>query len=208
MLTRRGNDPWAETLEGLHTPAWWTGLRLVAADGWNTVYRVRLRQIAGLQSSTGNQRIPAGNAEIHDRPGFPLMANECEWTQVSGDWHPLPFAVPATMASLTGMELVVTPTDNAPRDLITSVKIGFQEMPQLRETDRYLFCDDDGRVVHMWDGRRQVCGTPQEGSEPEWRSLHTVVPTMKWLMHMPWLDEPFCIHAWDERVPMRGRQQV
>lgn len=189
MLTHRGAEPWSETLVGLHTPAWWTGLRLSAADGWNTIYRVRLRK-------------------LHDQPGFPGVPNDCEWTQVSGDWHPLPFALPATMATVMGMELTVTPTANAPAGLITSVKISFQEMPGLRERDRYLFCDHDGCVVHMWNGRHRTWGTPTEGDQPQWQQLHTVVPTMKWLCHMPWADMPFCIHAWDERVPMRQEPPV
>lgn len=188
MLTHRGADAWGETLAGLHTPAWWTGLRLVAAGGWNTVYRVKLRK-------------------IWNQPGFPFIPNECEWTQVSGDWHPLPYALPAKMATLMGLELVISPTENAPAGLITSVKISFQELPDLREKDRYLFCDDEGRLVHMWNGRHQSWGTPDEGEQPLWRQLHTVVPTMKWLLHMPWNDQPFCIHDWNERVPMQPQLQ-
>ena len=190
MLTHRGNNPWSETLEGLHTPAWWTGLRLAAAEGWNTIYRVKLR----IRDS--------------EQAGFPFAARECEWTQVSNDWHPLPFPIPASMATTMGLELYVRPTDNAPPSLITSVKIAFQEMPALRDNDRYLFCDHDGAPVHVWDGRHRAWGTPEEGFQPQWRQLHVVVPTMKWLRHMPWGDQPFCIHAWDERVPLRPQPQT
>ena len=190
MLTRRGGDPWSETLEGLHTPAWWTGVRLTAAEGWNTVYRVKLRMRGS------------------ERPGFPAFAGECEWTQVSSDWHPLPFPIPASMATSMGLELYVKPTDNAPDSLITSVKIAFQEMPALDDHDRYLFCDHDGSLVHVWNGRHRTWGTPEEGYQPLWRQLYTVVPTMKWLLHMPWDNLPFCLHDWNEHVPLRPAVQT
>lgn len=184
MLTRSGASPWSETLTGLHMPAWWTGLRLAAAEGWNTIYHVKLRM-------------------RDERPGFPFATRECEWTQVSGDWHPFPWALPAMMATTMGLELFITPVNNAPAHLVTAVKIAFQEMSGLLERDRYLFCDDDGALVQVWDGRHRTWGTPKEGEEPQWRALHVVIPTTKWLRHMPWADQPFCVHAWDERVPMR-----
>lgn len=179
MLTHTGSVAWSETLEGLHVPAWWTGLRLVAADGWNTAYRVRMI-------------LPNGQLPF---PG-------AEWTQVSGDWHPFPWPLPAQMATAMGLQLIIKPTQTVPARLATAVKIAYQEMPLMLERDHYLFCDDEGELVLQWNGSAQTWGTPELGAPPAWRSLHTVVPTTKWLRHMPWPGTPFCVHEWAERVPM------
>lgn len=183
MLTHRGADPWAESLFGLHVPAWWTGLRLTAAEGWNTVYRVCLRS--------------------RDRAGLPYQPQECAWTQVSGDWHPLPWALPASMASVMGLELLITPVDNAPPDLVTSVRIAFHELGQLSEQDRLIFCDDRGQPVHMWNGQQLLWGTPEEGERPDWREIHAIVPNMKWLLHMPWDNRYVRLNSWNDWIQLR-----
>ncbi len=181
MLTRNGADPWTETLEGLHTPAWWTGLLLTATEGPNVIYHVKLRMRNG-------------------RPGMPFAGHECMWTQTSGTWRPFPWALPATMATSMGLEVVITPVDGV---ATTAVKIAFQEMSGLLERDHYLFCDDEGTLVQLWDGRHHTWGTPEEGHAPKWRALHVVVPPTKYLLHTRWNDEPFCVHAWNEQVPLR-----
>lgn len=183
MLTHAGCDQWSETLVGLHVPAWWTGLRLTAAGGWDTTYRVRLRR-------------------LHNLPAFPDAGADfaCEWVQKSGDWCPLPWALSASMATHGGLFLEITPTANVPNNLVTSVRIGFHELPQLLDADRYLFCDDNGELVQMWNGIHKTWGTRVQGDQIQWTCHHVVVPTTKWLLHHAWDDRTHRPNDWAHRI--------
>lgn len=186
MLTHSGAEPWTETLVGLHVPAWWTGLRLTAAEGWNTVYNVRLRF----------------RSRDDEGVGLPSQPEECQWTQTSGDWHPLPWALPASMASHMDLELLVTPVDNIPAGLVTSVRIAFHELGQIQDYDSLFFCNDQGRPVHMWHGRERCWGTPTEGNHPEWRRIHAIVPSMRWLLQVPWDDRYLRLNSWNDQIAL------
>lgn len=190
MLTHSGSSQWKETLVGLHVPAWWTGLRLTAAEGWDTTYRVRLRR-------------------FHDLPAFPDAGADfsCEWVQKSGDWHPFPWALPASMATTGGFFLEITPTENVPNNLITSVRICFHELPRLLDADRYLFCDDNGVLIQMWNGIQKTWGTPIQGDQIQWQCHHVVVPTLKWLLHHAWDDRTHRPNDWAHGVPLNGRPE-
>ena len=191
MLTHSGSYQWSETLVGLHVPAWWTGLRLTAAGGWDTTYRIRLRLRLHMQ-------------------GPAAYAGDCEWVQKSGDWHPLPWALPASMATSMNLHLEITPTANAPNNLVTAVRIGFHEQPQLADTGRYLFCDENGELVQLWNGGQRAwgapgfdAGDPLQGPPPVIRD-YVVVPTMKWLLHHDWDDRTHRPNDWAHRVPLNG----
>jgi hypothetical protein len=85
---------------------------------------------------------------------------------------------------------------------IYSLRVAYQDMPYLPVNDRYLFIEN-GDVHHVWNGRRKAWGNRTEGTEPVWRTFHTIVPTMARLISGAALNNvaPFCIHAWDESVP-------
>ena len=184
MLTRAGAGPWPETLSGLHTGSWWTGVRLTAAGeaagAPGQHYRVQLLDSGG-------------------KAPFPEDARACVWEQRSGEWEPLPWPIPADLATARGFHLVVEPLAPVRESLTTSVRIAFYDLPD-NEPHRYIFVATDGTPRLLWDGVRSLWGTPFEGVEPIWRTFHTVVPPLaRILSNQPWLENrPYCCHGWDD----------
>lgn len=164
-------------MNDLHESAWWTGLRLTAYPHSNAPLRVQL----------------------HASEGFDFPQVITEWTQIDGEWTPFPYPIPARMAATMKLRLVVQTLNEADITMCAS----FHEMFVLPPNDKYLFVSDTGQVQFYWNGRRRAHGNPESGAEPAWRSVHYVVPTMRFLINSE-SDSPqvFCIHGWDETVPM------
>ena len=186
MMTRMGSAVWVEDLRGLHMGSWWTGLRLTAAGeaGGAPAQRYRVRLVDG-----------TGREPFLEEPGA------CTWEQLSGEWAPLPWPIPADLATSRRFQLVVEPVDPVRPGLATSVRITFHDMP---DKERYIFVAGDGTPRLLWDGGRNVWGTPFEGAEPIWRTFHTVVPPMaRILNNAGWAENrPYCCHGWDDRAQL------
>ena len=165
--------PSRESLDDLHDPAWFTGFR-IASPTYKGTISIRLLKRDGTLAFSLYQDIQA----------------------IVGTWTPFPWPIPAKMASTMGLYVDIPGLDTH----IYSLRIAFQEMPQLSVHERYLFVENN-EVHHCWNGRRKAWGNRVEGAEPVWRTLHTIVPTMAQLISEPWDDsKPFCIHEWNEHV--------
>jgi hypothetical protein len=182
-LNQQHAGTYRETLVGLHEPAWWTGLRLATpANQPPMQFRVRL-------------------LKLHDEPAFKMAADVCTWTQASGEWVQFPWAIPAMMANIMGLQLEITPLDMPAAGAWINTRIAFHEVPDILSYERLLFFNENGKVQHFWDGRQHVWGNPQEGAEPRWQTIHTPVPPSSRLGG--WNDNRlFCIHEWDEVLNM------
>jgi len=128
----------------------------------------------------------------------------CEWVQLNGEWRPFPWAFPAEMAATLGAAVIIRPITEmgVGESVPTAIKIAFQEM-DLPIRECYLFADRRGRLRQLWNGKTQQAGTPNDGAEPVWRTIHTVVPPMDVLLDRDverWQDTPFCVHDWSEIV--------
>jgi len=181
-----------EQLADLHAPAWWSGVRVVMATPTRTLDRahvhVRLMK---------PDRTPA------------IDLGSCDWVQVTNTWTRFPWAIPAAMAKALDLRLEVTLVDdeylasvNEPIHIL--VKTCFHEMPHLPPRDKYLFVNDEGRILHFWNGRQHADGVPPHGDHPGrgdypvWRTVHRVVAPLA-----QWDDATvFCVHEWDEVVPL------
>jgi hypothetical protein len=165
-----------ESLSGLHDPAWWSGIKIAAGD--SQIFRVRLVKSDG-------------------SPAFDCAQNYCEWTQPANIWKRLPWAIPAMMA--TAMDLMVEVSTETQTPIFISIKISFHEMTLLSPRDRYLFMNKEGRIIHQWNGKQRLWGSPVSGDPPTWRTIHRLIPPEQLLER--WDDSKvFCIHEWDEQV--------
>lgn len=164
-----------ESLVGLHEPAWWTGVRIASLDA-NQEFRVEL-------------------LKLHDE--FAIGT----WTQRAGVWTAFPWAIPAKMASLMGLMLRITPLGTNMTTPQYAVRTAFAELSTMPVDERYLFFDETGVVQFYWNGRRQAWGSRSQGAEPQWRSIHMLVPPSSMLEG--WNDNRvFCMHEWSETVPV------
>jgi hypothetical protein len=168
------------SLQRLHEGAWWKGFLVTSIDTPQALLRVVLRRSGGAVA-------------------FDTAEDKCKWTQKPGVWTPLPWPIPAAMATEMGLYLDVSLHSESDTSHL-SMKASFHEVGKAR--DRFLFTDDDGVPVQYWDSSRYTWGNPLAGGPPVWRSLYTVVPTMIRLLR-GWDDNKvFCIHEWNEIVPM------
>ena len=174
-----------EDLGDLHEPAWWSGVRVLVATPNRSldeaVFHVRLMK---------RDRTPA------------IDLASCEWFQTARTWHMFPSAIPAAMATELDLHLEVSLVEDAEitamnEPLYIGLTTCFHEMPYMPPRDSYLFADDDGKILQVWNGRQRVDGTPHRGDHPVWRTIHQVVQP-SWECD---LNKVFCIHAWDEIVP-------
>lgn len=181
-LNEQHAGAYRETLVGLHEPAWWTGVRLTTPNHPQLRFRVRL-------------------LKLHDEPAFRLAADACTWTQQSGEWVKFPWAFPAMMANMMGLQLEITPLDAPEGGVWINTRIAFHEIPDIRAHEPLLFVSANGRVQHYWNGRQHVWGNLDEGAEPRWQTIHIPVPPSSHLAG--WNDNKlFCIHAWNEVLDM------
>ena len=156
-----------EMMTGLHNPAWWTYLRLSSGYMPDAQFRVRFLKADGAPAFTNGS---------------------CTWTQVSGQTHYLPWAIPATLADEMGLHFEITCLETDIATFVTRV-IGFHEMPHLSPYDRYLFVDGSGHIVMAWGGQFR------EWPEPVWGQRHRLVtplaygdPRSRHYYPMGWLE--------------------
>ena len=165
-----------ESLNDLHEPAWWTGVRVATV--------VPMGFYVHLLKGDGT-------------PVIDLATEACTWVQTTHSWVQFPWAIPAGMAKALDMKLEITTIDgSAPfMEVITC----FHELPQMPTNDRYLFTDAEGQLLQVWNGKILKDGTPDRGTPPVWRTLHHIVPPPRLLQN--WTgDTVFCVHEWDETV--------
>lgn len=167
-----GNNSFHEYLLNLHEPAWWTGVRISSLDP-NEEFDVKLGMTDG-----------------------PLT-----WTQRSGAWAPFPWPIPARMADKMGLILEFKSRGTNMSAPQYAVRTAFAELPGMPVDERYLFFDEPGAVQFYWNGKRNAWGTRTKGAEPQWRSIHMLVPPSSMLAG--WNDNRvFCMHEWSETVPV------
>jgi len=181
----------AEDLSDLHEPAWWSGVRVSIATPSqvldDAVFHVRL---------TKRDCTPA------------IDMAPCEWFQTAREWHMFPWLIPAAMGKELNLRLEVALVEDAEISAINeNLYIGlttcFHEMPYMPPRDSYLFVNDEGKILQMWNGRQRVDGVPSFGNHlprgdlPVWRKNHRVIqPSWKWDA-----NKLFCISDWDDIVP-------
>lgn len=152
------------SLANLHTPGWWTGIRISLPE--DATFQVRLHTMTG--------------------PVFQIPGSE--WTQPNQVWVPFPWPIPAAMA--TAMDIQVSVSTKA------QITCCFHELPRMRPTDKYLFLHGSS-MIHQWNGRQNLWGTPRSGAPPVWRTIHQIVPPMATILE-GWNNAVFCIHDWTE----------
>jgi hypothetical protein len=143
-----------ETLVGLHTTAWWSGIRLSAFGVENARFHVAL--------------IPRNNECI-------LM----EWEQGADEWIPFKWLIPADFADSALLDVkitLLTPFRHSQRVDI-SVKMSFQEMPRMDRAVRYAFVNSEMNTIHYhWDGERRAWGTPMRGADLSYGKTYVLIP--------------------------------
>lgn len=160
---------------GIHPYAWWYGCRFVSEELCE--FRVSLRR--------------------EDENGC-LMGEE--WTQRTGEWRPLPWLLPGSLADSENVYLDVQPIGNATTSFFAATA-AYIEMPSVQPLDRFLFVNEDGRPVGHWNHFRREFGTPEYGFEPVWKTIHTVIPPLQSILESSWRGtDVFCIHDWSEYV--------
>ena len=167
----------SESLDSLHEPAWWTGVR-VYTPGEPRVCSIRLVGRNG----------PLGR--------------EFEWNQPTGVWTAFPWPIAAHIGKAMGLclELQFIAVEEA---IPVSLRICFHEMPDMPNDVPYLFFDTNGSAVAAWHASQQEFVL--RGSEgAAWNSIHFLVPRMNRLLTSPsWDDDRLvCFHDWSERVPL------
>ena len=173
-----------ETLHELHDGAWWTGVKVLAP--YRPTSRFRVKVI----TNDGTKLWPA-------------------WNQDVGDWHPLPYPIPAIVARKLGLCLNIKQIDDDVNGAIfTRRVISFLECPDMPVGDSLLFVDEDGDLRGgYWDARQELWGTYGNREEagnptPRWDQDHTVVPLSSHLITRPgWADfRTFRPESWESRV--------
>jgi len=172
---KMGKGPIVLSLNDLHEPAWWTGVRVASIDPME--FHVRL--------------LKGDGTPIIDR-----AADACSWVQSTHSWIQFPWAIPAAMGKFLDMKLEITTSDgSAPFIDVTAC---FHELPLMPTKDRYFFADAEGRLLQMWNGKIQKDCTPDRGPPPTWRTIYRIVPPTRLLEKFT--DTVCCIHEWDESV--------
>jgi hypothetical protein len=166
-----------ESLAGLHDTAWLTGVQLKCPDVPNIEFYIKL------------------NSELVSLPFGTSMG----WFQTAGEWHALPWAIPASFATALRLYLEIYPIGwerDAP--LRVTRHIGFHEVGA---GARYLFVDMDGCICALWNAELNVWGKKDGGHVPQWGEDYYVVPSLRdYLFHRPgWVDGTMHkFMSWDE----------
>ena len=88
-----------------------------------------------------------------------------EWVQSINTWRMLPWPIPAHMASILGLPIKVTVmySENAP--LLFGISLNYENLPTVSHLDRFMFVNNEGHPIHMWDGIQEVDGTEHRGAQ-------------------------------------------
>lgn len=164
-----------ESLDSLHEPAWWTGVR-VYTPGPNRPCSLRLVGRNG----------PLGR--------------EFEWTQQTGVWTAFPWPIPAHIGKELELQLelqFIAVEEAVP----VSLRVCFHDMPDMPNDVNYLLVGLNGDPVAAWHAsQRDFVLRGAEGVA--WNSIHFLIPPMERLLQSPsWDDDRLvCFHHWTERV--------
>ena len=158
-----------ETLDDLHEPAWWTGVKLITtdADAERAVFTLRLM----------------------DRYGQPFFHEAPVWDQRANVWTPFPWPIPEAFAALRGLRLRVSRIDSD-EPLFMSMRTCFHDMSLMSPLAPYIFLDTEEKPILYWDGLRW--GSPQSGSLP--RLTYTPIPPFEKLSG--WNDTLLMLDRW------------
>ena len=117
-----------ETLDDLHEPAWWTGVKLITtdADAERAVFTLRLM----------------------DRYGQPFFHEAPVWDQRANVWTPFPWPIPEAFAALRGLRLRVSRIDSD-EPLFMSMKTCFHE---IAEAGPFVFINESRAPLLFWTG--------------------------------------------------------
>ena len=173
-----GSDAFVLSLSDLvvHSHAWWYGCRFASAEG---PCQLRVRLCSGEMILS-------------------------EWMQMTGEWQPLPWLLPGSLAEYEAMYLSVERTDDSvTSSLFIAATAAYIELPTVPPMDRFLFVSADGEPLAHWNRFRKEFGTPDCGPAPMWQTIHTVIPPTQLLLDDAWRGTTvFCIHDWSETVAM------
>jgi hypothetical protein len=161
-----------ESLDSLHEPAWWTGVR---------VYTPGPERICSLR--------------LVSRDG--ALGREFEWTQTTGVWTAFPWPIAAHVANAMDLKLEIRVEEAIP----VSMRVCFHEMPDMPNDVNYLLFGLNGDPVAAWHAsQREFVLRGSEGVA--WNSIHFLVPKSERLLQSPsWDDDRLvCFHHWAERV--------
>jgi hypothetical protein len=151
------------TMNDIHAPTWWTGLRIVVQGGLEKEFIVDITT---------------------DRSAdFP--AEEKSWIQKSGGWVAFPWAIPAQMAKHICMGLSLRVLGEVPSDNTTWVKyeLCFHEMGEVSAGECLLFIGGDCKPAMHWNAVH-CGGGGLRAPIPLYRDhLHLVVPLMEILIN-------------------------
>lgn len=175
-----------ESLAGLHETAWWTGVQFKCPDAPETEFYIRLMSDIGVEQPLGVSTA---------------------WFQKAGEWHALPWALPASLATVMRLYLEITPLGVTPDEpLWVARRLGFHELGEAVSPDRrYAFVQTDGQICATWDERLSAWATKNKGYVPFWGSSYCVVPPLRdYLMESSgWVDgRTHNLLHWGEFVAM------
>jgi hypothetical protein len=173
-----------EPLYELHEGAWWTGCRFaVPSEEPSRTIRCTIAMNSG--------------SEIFH-----------SWTQETGEWHPLPWPIPAAFAREYGLVLFVELAETVNPPVFLARRIAFQELPDMPRDQRYLFVDgDDGYLRAAWNGIQGVFARRSEdGESAQWNASHILVPPMDYLATgRPWsIDRTHSPDEWSTNANLDG----
>jgi hypothetical protein len=114
---------------------------------------------------------------------------------------PLPWLLPAAMTGATQIQLEITPVASAATvsdTLVTAIKVSFQTMPGLPDHDRFIWCDENGELFHMWDGLAKAEISVYDG--PMDPITAHIVPPTSWILQRGWRDQMRAVQGWGDPV--------
>lgn len=146
-----------ETLDGLHEPYWWTGLRIAVAP-----------------TSDADRVIDPITASIHLRTGD--GATIARWNQEVGQWCHLPWPLPAKAATQQRFALDISL--DAPAMDALAIYVSNQRLTGTPSVPRFCFFDGSGALTALWAPNQDLWCQPQEdaGVYPAWNTTYVVVP--------------------------------
>jgi hypothetical protein len=164
-----------ESLADLHSPAWWTGMKLVAENG-----AVQRFQISVVYENSARLLF---NIDAH------------EWVQETNQWVPFPWPLPAEMSRRMNIQIIIRSLENIQPQYI-SVQLSFQELAESTSRSNYLFTELRS-VLHYWNGVQQRGGEFFPDDPPDFVHVYTIVPCMKRLIDpsVIWNNASMRFHA-------------
>lgn len=176
-------------LTELHEGAWWKGVRLMHASTEHMLFYVELAA-----------DITGGDGVVQ-----PFGMN-LAWYQEPGEWKALPWAIPARLATLMGLHLVITVITTAESPYWINTRLSFQDIGAASPTDQYVFVREGGEIAAAWDDYCSGWATETQGYVPRWATAHLVIPPMSYILRHPeWTGtDTLCLMRWRDPVKVDG----